>query len=386
MAEEPAPLICPACQHENPPALNIGVHQMRRRTTLWASVISLVSVAGLIGLTSTAYAQSERSMTPEAFESLMSEVSNWGRWGDDDQLGTINLITASKRQQAAALVREGIAVSLARDISKNPAPDNPLPMGHAVTVTIADPRSGDLLFPDAPQEAEGWATLAPAESLLGSNDTLTMNYHGFAYTHIDALCHIFHNGKMYNGFSPTTVTAQGAGKLDIVKLKQGIFTRGVLFDIPRLKGIPYLEPGTPVLPEDLDAWEERAGVKVEPGDAVLIRTGRWARRAAEGPWDVDSLGSAGPHPTVAKWLRDRGAALVGSDSGTGLIPYVVEGVLIPFHKLAIVAMGMPIIDNADLEKLGEEANRLGRWEFLLTAAPLAVPGGTGSPLNPIATF
>jgi kynurenine formamidase len=259
-------------------------------------------------------------------------------------------------------------------------------MGHAVGVAIADPSSGELRLLDAPQDAEGWATLAPAESRLASVDTLTMNYHGYAYTHIDALCHIFHKGKMYNGFSPTTVTAQGAGKLDIVKLKQGIFTRGVLFDIPRLKGIPYLEPGTPVLPEDLDAWEERAGVKVEPGDAVLIRTGRWTRRAAEGPWDVDSLGSAGPHPTVAKWLRDRGAALVGSDSGTGLIPYVVEGVLIPFHKLAIVAMGMPIIDNADLEKLGEEANRLGRWEFLLTAAPLAVPGGTGSPLNPIATF
>lgn len=356
-----------------------------RRYVRWTGV-ALLSAAWLLGFSGTAQAQEVEKVAPEAFERWMSELSNWGRWGDEDQLGTINLITASKRRQAAALVTEGIVVSLAHDISEVAALDNPLPFGHQVTITVIDPASGELTFPAAPMDADGWAVLGSPEAALGSNDSFTINYHGFAYTHIDALCHIFHKGRMYNGFPLTTVTAEGCQKLDIAKLKQGIFTRAVLFDIPRLKGVPYLEPGTPVLPEDLDAWEELVGVKVARGDAVLIRTGRWARRADKGPWDILVSGSAGPHPRTAKWLRDRDVAVVGSDSGTGLLPSMVEGVPFPFHKLVIVAMGMPIIDNADLEELSEEANRLGRWEFLLTAAPLTVPGGTGSPLTPIATF
>ena len=358
----------------------------RKRMGIQWVVAALFCAAGLLGLGGVARAQGDQKTSQEVFEGWMSEVSNWGRWGDDDQLGTINLITASKRRQAAALVTEGAAVSLARDLSKETAPDNPIPFGHEVSIFVIDPASGEVSAPSAPKDAKAWASLESVGAVGGSGDRFAMDYHGFAYTHIDALCHIFHGGKMYNGFSQTMVTARGAAKLGITELKAGIITRGVLVDVPRLRGVPYLEPGQPIFSDDLDAWEKHAGVKVEPGDAILIRTGRWARREAAGPLDLSVAGLAGLHPSAAKWLRARDVALLGSDAGGEVIPSPVEGVPFPLHVLAIVAMGMPILDNADLERLSEEAARRGRWEFLLAVAPLRVPGGTGSPVNPLAVF
>jgi kynurenine formamidase len=166
-------------------------------------------------------------------------------------------------------------------------------------------------------------------------------------------------------------------------MKQGIFTRGVLMDIPRLKGVSYLEPGTPIYPEDLDAWEKKAALRVRPGDVVLIRTGRWARRATKGPWSGEL---AGLHVTSARWLKNRDAAVLGSDAAQDVMPSGVDGVRQPIHLLVLVAMGMPILDNIDLEALSEAAAARKRWDFLLTASPLAVPGATGSALNPIAVF
>ena len=156
-------------------------------------------------------------------------------------------------------------------------------------------------------------------------------------------------------------------------------------DIARLKGVDYLERGTPIYPEDLDAWEKKARLKVGSGDVVFIRTGRWALRAEKGPWAV-SKGSAGLHASCAKWLKSRDVAILGSDAASDVMPSGIDGVAQPIHTLVLVAMGMPIFDNCDLELLGRESSRRQRWEFLLTAAPLAVPGATGSALNPIATF
>ena len=156
-------------------------------------------------------------------------------------------------------------------------------------------------------------------------------------------------------------------------------------DIPRLKGVKYLEPKTPIYPEDLEAWEKQAGVKVGAGDVVFIRTGRWARRAEKGPWDIANE-SAGLHASCVLWLRQRDVAMVGSDAASDLMPSGIEGVQQPIHQLLLVAMGVMIFDNCDLEALSEAAASRRRWEFLLTAAPLPVTGGTGSPLNPIATF
>jgi kynurenine formamidase len=292
---------------------------------------------------------------------MMIKLSNWGRWGKEDQLGAINLITPAKRKQAAALVKEGVSVSLAHDVEKERAADNSNPFQHTMTLTGANPASQFSL------------------------DAYSVNYHGYAHTHLDALCHVFYQGKMYNGFSQEEVTQKGAARLSIINLKQGILTRGILIDVARLKGVPYLEPETPIYVEDLEAWEKKAGVKVSSGDVIFIRTGRWARRAAVGPWDV-SRHSAGLHASCAQWLKERGVAILGSDAASDVVPSRVEGVNLPIHQLVLVALGIHIFDNCDLEAISEAAAKRNRWEFLLTAAPLAVPGGTGSPLNPIATF
>jgi kynurenine formamidase len=164
-----------------------------------------------------------------------------------------------------------------------------------------------------------------------------------------------------------------------------IVTSGVLIDIPLLKGVDYLEPGTPIYQEDLEAFEEMTGVVVRPGDAVFVRTGRWARRAALGPWVV-AQGAAGLHASAMPWIKARDVAFLGSDVASDVVPSQIEGVQLPVHQLTIVAMGVDLFDNQDLEAVAETAARLNRWEFLVVAAPLAVEGGTGSPVNVLAIF
>ena len=286
---------------------------------------------------------------------MSKELSNWGRWGADDQKGTLNLITPQKRKEAASLVTEGISVSTARDVLKTIAPDNPRPFMHTMVGF-----------------GEQW-----------NSDNYSVSYHGFAHSHMDALCHYLHEGTMYNGFSGSEVTKTGAGKLDVRNAKEGIFTRGVLIDGPKLKGVKYLEPGTALYPEDLDAWEKMAGVKIRSGDAVLLYTGRWARRDELGPWQS---GAAGLYASSARWLKARDIAVMGSDTGSDVQPSGIDGFSSPIHMLMLHVMGVPILDNLELERLAKQCDELNRYEFLLTVAPIPVEGGTGSPLNPIATF
>jgi len=288
----------------------------------------------------------------------MTELSNWGRWGKDDQRGTLNLITPEKRKQALTLVREGIAVSLAHTIDKEKAEDSPRPLGQQMTL-----------------DAGGHAM-----------DLYTIWYHGSVITHIDSLCHYSFEGKLYNGFDRSQI-AQGPGcpNNGVEQQKDGIMTRGILVDLPLMKKVPYLEPGTPVYPSDLEAWEKFANVKIGSGDAVFLRTGRWVQRAQKGPWNV-ARQAAGWHASVMPWLKRRDVALLGNDAVNDVQPSGVEGNGRPIHQLAIVAMGLPLIDVMDLEAVAERAAALRRWEFLVTAAPVPVLGGTGFPLNPIATF
>ena len=320
-------------------------------------ILLAAAAAGLIRLGAQ---QPSHAFTKADYDRMVTELSNWNRWGKDDQRGTVNLITPATRKRAAGVVREGFPVSLSHDVLKEAAADNRQPFEHQMLSTGVSPTSQVGL------------------------DRFAVSYHVYAHTHLDALGHLFLNGKMYNGIPQQRVTAKGAEMLDILAFKDGIFARGILVDIPRLKGVPYLEPGTPIYPEDLEAWEKKAGIRMGSGDVVFIRTGRWARRAALGPWE--STRFAGLHALCAKWLRQRDIAMIGSDSALDVMPSGIEGVNAPLHPLMIVVMGTPIFDNCDLEALGEAADQRRRWEFLLTAAPLTVPGGTGSPLNPIAIF
>ena len=309
-------------------------------------------------------AQSARpNSTPADFVRLQKELSNWNRWGADDQMGAVNLITPDKRRAAARLVREGACFSMARNAEIKEAVDNPAPIVRKTTRTGAS---------------------VAKTGIASTSDTFFISYHGMAHTHMDSLCHFVYDGKIYNGYSSDVVGEEGAAKNSIINFKNGILTRGVLMDMARYKGVDWLEPGTPIYPEDLEGWEKKAGVKVQSGDVMIVRTGRWARRDAMGAWPVQQL--AGLHMSCASWMHARDVAILGGDDAQDVLPSRVEGVSQPIHALCIVAMGMPIFDNLDLELVGREAEKRKRWEFLVTASPAAVPGATGSVLNPIATF
>lgn len=304
------------------------------------------------------------AVTKAEVERWKQELTNWGRWGPDDETGTLNLITPDKRRQATALVRDGISVSLARDAETEAAVDNPRP--YQVTP-------------------------------LGiTADEIRIAYHGFMHTHLDFLNHNFiGEGVTYNGYAPdpTVVAAEGGHARNTVhNAKHGIVTRGLLIDMARFKNVPYLDPGTAIYIEDLEAWEAETGLRVSSGDAVVIRTGRWARRAEVGPWDIAN-DAAGLHASVIPWLKQRDIALLGGEAPQDVAPAGIDPAVTvaddlgprPLHRFALIYLGMPLFDNLDLEALGEVAAARNRWEFLLTAAPLPTRG-TGSPINPIATF
>lgn len=317
--------------------------------------LSLPALVLLLWLNAIPGIQGQEKLTGGDIEKMIEELSNWGRWGADDEKGALNLITPAKRKEAAALVKEGISVSLARDVLKTIAPDNPRPFMHTMVGL-------------GPQ----W-----------NSDNYSVAYHGFSHSHLDALCHYMHDGRLYNGIPGSVVTESGAARLDVTNIKEGIFTRAVLIDGPKLKGVKYLEPGTALYPEDLDAWEKMAGVEIRRGDAVLLYTGRWLRRDALGPW---SSGSAGLYASCARWLKERDIAVMGSDGGSDVSPSGVEGFSSPIHLMMLHVMGVPMLDNLELERLARQCDAFDRYEFLLTVAPIPVKGGTGSPLNPIATF
>jgi kynurenine formamidase len=291
----------------------------------------------------------------DEFDRMFQQVKNWGRWGADDQLGSVNLITAKKRKDALRLAKTGHTVSLVHNPLTDKAEDNASPFEHTMNA--------------------GFTT-----------DTYRVSYHGYSHSHLDALCHILYKNQTYNGYARADVnTDKGCTRLGIDNLKQGIITRGVLIDIPRLKGVPYLEPGTAIYQEDVEAWEKMARVKIEPGDALLLRTGRWARREKVGPWAV-GRNAAGFHASIVPFIKARGVAIVGSDAASEVTPTMVAGVNLPVHTLLITALGINILDNQDLEALAGTAAKLKRWEFMITINPMPITGGTGSPLNTLATF
>lgn len=303
-------------------------------------------------------------VSADEFAALFQALCRWGRWGADDERGALHFLTPARVIAAAGLVREGVSVTLSLPVNTIAAVHNPKPADHHMT-------------------AVGSAAALPPIHFL--KDYVGVDYHNDGHTHIDALCHVGYDGLLYGGKSVDAVTTEGASVNSIEVLQDGLVGRGVLLDIPRLRGRPWLEPGEHVWPDDLERAEREQEVTVGEGDILLVRTGHVQRLAELGPWNTAEA-KAGLHPTAMRFIAERGVAVLGSDGNNDTAPSTTEGVGFPIHVLAITALGIHLLDYLQLEDVRSKCETAERWEFLLVAAPLRITEGTGSPLNPVAIF
>ena len=315
-------------------------------------VTGSLAVAAMVafGACSGGDAQGEQGgeVTKAQFDTWMEELSNWGRWGADDQLGAVNLITPAKRVDAARLVESGRTVSMAR----------------AMTIQR-------LENPDEASANRAPVLAGSVRSVFGIDtdngyfwERYEIEYHGGEVSHLDALCHVSYDGKVYNGLNFLDVASQedGCTSMGVINLKGGLVTRGILLDMP----------GQAVRRTDIEAWEAETGITISSGDALFLRTGR----------DVGQMG--GYHPSLIPFFKERDIALLGSD-----VPQEggqIEGVVIPIHFFTLVSLGVHLFDNLGLEELSQTANELNRWEFMFMASPHGVPNGAGTAINPLAVF
>jgi len=305
---------------------------------------------------------SDPELSAAEFQALYERLRGYPQWGDDDRRGGLNYITPARVLAAATEVQTGRPVSMASPLAGSAA-DNPEPgtrhMKH---------------LPGEPSDIPG---------VSFAEDQMVTNVHGNADSHIDALCHVSYHGKLYNGVAAGAVTSQGGSVLSIDDAHDGIAGRGVLLDIPAVRDVRWLEPGDCVTAADLDAAQQAQRVQVGPGDLLFVRVGHRRRREELGPWDVASS-RAGLHPYAMEYLAERGVAALGSDGNSDTAPSVVDGVAFPIHVLAINALGLHLLDYLRFEDLLPACQMTGRWSFLCVVAPLRLPGGTGSLVNPIA--
>lgn len=301
-----------------------------------------------------------KTPTEEEVLAYFTSCRNWGRWGPNDQLGTLNLITAAKRLEAARAIVDGKSVGCARPILfEQSASDVTVPPLHFMTAT------------------------GESQDSAGGGDFIGFTFHGRTITHIDALAHRIWKRQMYNGYPAEQISIDGAKVCGVETMRGGILTRGVLLDVTRVRNRPYLDVSEPVHAEDLDAAEQLENVHVSPGDALLVRTG-WSRRRFElGPYPV-AAHRPGLHASTLPWLKDRDVAIVAADAPNDVIPSGYPNVPYPIHDVGIVAMGLCLIDNCQFEDLAKECEAATRWEFAFVAAPLNFPTATGSPITPIA--
>jgi kynurenine formamidase len=302
-------------------------------------------------------------LTADEFAALFRQLARTVPWGADDRRGALNHITPAHILAATQEVQRGQSVSLARPIDTHLAADNPEPAHYNMTGARADHRH--------------------EHGLDFATDSFAMNVHGDANSHIDALCHVVFDSKLYNDVSVDVLTPDGAMSLSIDVAKDGIVGRGVLLDIPRLRGKPWLEPGDNVTLDDLRAAEDAQHVRVGTGDLLFVGVGHHARRTALGAWDA-AHARAGLHPTALEFVAERGVAVLGGDSNNDAAPSVVDGVDFPVHVLAMNALGVHLLDYLQFGDLVAHCEEQGRWTFLAVLAPLRLPAATGSPINPIA--
>ncbi|MEV0268278.1 cyclase family protein [Hamadaea sp. NPDC050747] len=297
------------------------------------------------------------------FAALYARLRRQADWGSADRRGALNYITPSTVRAAMEEVRLGRSVSLAVPVETDASVDNPHPWNHEMISSPAEHRGDD--------------------GLNFAFDRLALNIHGNADTHLDALCHVIYDGTLYNGVPADFVEPDGLPALTIDVVRDGIVGRGVLLDIPRLRGVRWLDPGDDVTAADLAMAEAAQGVQVRPGDLLFVHVGHRRRRAALGAWDTASA-RAGLHPAALEFVADRKVAVLGSDGNNDTAP--PTGVDFPIHVLAIHALGVHLIDYLLLDDLCALCAQENRWSFLCVVAPLRLPSGTGSPVNPIATL
>jgi kynurenine formamidase len=304
-------------------------------------------------------------LTEEQFRALYDRLRAVPEWGARDRRGALNFITPDVVAAACRDVTLGRSVSLAAPIEDRAGPDNPQPASHHMN-------SGQ----DVPPGARG---------LTFAADRLALNIHGDADSHLDALCHIIYDGHLYNGVDARVVTPEGAQEESVAVAADGIVGRGVLLDIARLRGLPWLEPGEHITADDLASAEAAQRVRVGRGDLLFVRTGHRKRKQEAGAWDV-TTSRAGLHPTALEFVAEREVAVLGSDSNSDAEPSAADGTDFPVHVLAINALGVHLLDYLQFEDLVPLCESAGRWSFLCVVAPLRIPGGTGSPVNPIAVM
>ncbi len=295
-------------------------------------------------------------------DTMYRSLSNWGRWGPDDQRGTLNFITPERRRAAAAYVRRGVAVSLAHDLATTASPENPSPVHHHM-LAAGDARDSNGI-----------------EGYEAARDYCGLDVHGLSTTHVDALSHMFVDGQMFGGRPASDVRSDGARANTVMSMADGVVGRGVLLDVPRALGCDYLDAGELVTVADLEAAQSAEGTVVGSGDVLLVRWGRQARRAA-------APGFSGLHAECLPWLHAREVAVLGSDGISDPMPFAgTPGWPFPVHQIGITAMGLHLIDNMALDRLAAACADEGRWEFLFTMAPLRLERATGCPVNPIAVL
>ena len=306
------------------------------------------------------------STEKKIYDKLFDEISNKGKWGDKDKKGTVNYIDNNKILNALKLPKKGISVSLSFDITQDSSQINHSDFDE---ITKYNHQASSVEF-----RGYDWAT-----------DNFCISYHGFTVSHMDGLAHLGQGGELYNGYDASNITPQGFEELGIEAFNGGIISKGVLIDIPLLYGKEYLDAGTKITINDILSCEEKYNIKIEKGDVVLVRTGRWSEKSFKGDSDYSKL-SAGLDYKVASLLNDRKVSVLGSDGTNDAQPSGIPEEGSPVHKLTLVSMGMPLLDNLNLEEISKEAKRQNKWEFFISIQPLRFKGGTGSPINAIALF
>ena len=309
---------------------------------------------------------------------IFDRCSNWGRWGPNDELGTLNLVEPDHVVAASRLIRAGRTFSLS------------IPVGDSGPQTGGFGRFNPIHL--MIREGSGAVTGSTVRDfyagrdrwIRGTDDLLILPLQ--SGTQWDALGHIIFDGKIYNGYDATEVGSRGALRNDITAARDRVAGRGVLLDLPRARGVRWLEPGEPIHAADLDACAASQGVSVGPGDFLLVRTGQMAQCRANGSWGTYAGGDApGLALDTADWIHDHQLASVATDTwGMEVLPNETADVFQPLHIILIVGMGLLVGEIFDLEELATDCADDGRYEFFLSAAPLPITGAVGSPVNPIA--